>query len=102
NTFAADVLVTFEALVGLLGVALTTGILFARFSQPVPRILFSDRALISPYHGATAFMFRIANERSSQIVELEARIVLAMFDRAGGHATRRFSVLSLERQRVTF
>src|ERR1041385_4517158 len=37
NTFGADVLVTVEALVGLMGVALTTGILFARFSQPVPR-----------------------------------------------------------------
>src|SRR5215208_6041309 len=30
NTLAADMLVTVEALVGLLGVALTTGILFAR------------------------------------------------------------------------
>ena len=102
STLAADVLVTIEALVGLLGLALTTGILFARFSRPVPQILFSERALIAPYRGSTAFMFRIANERSSQIVELEARIVLAMFDRAEGHATRRFSVLSLERQRVTF
>lgn len=102
NTLAADVLVTIEALVGLLGLALTTGILFARFSRPVPQILFSERALMAPYRGGTAFMFRIANQRSSQIVELEARIVLAMFDGAEGHATRRFSVLSLERQRVTF
>jgi inward rectifier potassium channel len=47
-------------------------------------------------------MFRIANERSSQIVELEAKIVLALFDRADGHATRRFTVLSLERTRVAF
>ena len=45
-------------------------------------------------------MFRIANELSSQLIDLEARIVLAMFDQADGHATRRFSVLSLERNRV--
>jgi inward rectifier potassium channel len=102
NTLTADVLVSIEALVGLLGLALTTGILFARFSRPVPRILYSDRALIAPYRGSTAFMFRIANERSSQIVELEAKIVLALFDRADGHATRRFTVLSLERTRVAF
>jgi inward rectifier potassium channel len=47
-------------------------------------------------------MFRIANESSSEIVELEAKIVLAMFDWNQGHATRRFSVLSLERTRVAF
>src|SRR5712691_7364522 len=97
---AAHVLVTIEALAGLLAVALITGILFARFSRPVPRIAFSDRALIAPYRGGSAFMFRIANELSSQLIDLEARIVLAMFDQADGHATRRFSVLSLERNRV--
>lgn len=102
GSLAADILVTAEALIGLLAIALITGILFARFSRPVPRIAFSDRALIAPYRGGTAFMFRIANERSSQIVELEARIVLALFDRRDGHATRKFSVLSLERGRVAF
>ena len=97
---AAHVLVTIEAFAGLLAIALITGILFARFSRPVPRIAFSDRALISPYRGGKAFMFRIANERSSQLIDLEARVVLALFDRADGHATRRFNVLSLERNRV--
>ena len=40
---AANVLVTLESLVGLLGFALATGILFARFSQPTARILFSEQ-----------------------------------------------------------
>ena len=97
---AAHVLMTVEALAGLLAIALITGLLFARFSRPVPSIAFSDRALIAPYRGGRAFMFRIANERSSQLIDLEARIVLAMFDKVDGHATRRFSVLSLERNRV--
>jgi len=100
QTLGAHLLLSVEALAGLLGIALITGILFARFSRPTPSILFSQRALIAPYHGKTAFMFRIANERASQIIDLEARIVLAMFDRVDGHATRRFSVLSLERNRV--
>lgn len=100
QTFGAHVLVTLEAFAGLLAIALVTGILFARFSRPIPRIAFSERALIAPYRGRTAFMFRIANERSSQIIDLEARIVLALFDKADGHATRRFTVLSLERNRV--
>ena len=100
TTVAAHLVVTAEALAGLLAVALITGLFFARFSRPVPSIAFSDRALIAPYRGGRAFMFRIANERSSQLIDLEARIVLAMFDTVDGHATRRFSVLSLERNRV--
>jgi inward rectifier potassium channel len=102
HNLAANVLMTVEALVGLMLIALTTGILFARFSRPVARIVFSNRALIAPFHGQTAFMFRIANEASSQMVEVEARIVLAIFDRADGHGRRRFHVLSLERNRVVF
>jgi len=100
QTLGAHLLVTLEAFAGLLGLALITGILFARFSRPIPSIVFSDRALIAPYRGKTALMFRIANERSSQLIDLEARVVLALFDQADGHATRRFSVLSLERNRV--
>ena len=96
----AHVLMTLEAVSGLIGIALITGILFARFSRPVPRIAFSDRAVIAPYHGGKALMFRIANERSSQLVDVEARVVLALFDQVDGHATRRFNVLSLERNRV--
>ncbi|MEO6194331.1 MAG: ion channel, partial [Thermoanaerobaculia bacterium] len=36
---AANLVVTLESLVGLLGFALATGILFARFSKPTARIL---------------------------------------------------------------
>ena len=100
QNLTAHVLMTLEAFAGLLSIALITGILFARFSRPVPRIAFSDRALIAPYHGGRALMFRIANERSTQLVDVEARVVLALFDQVDGHATRRFNVLSLERNRV--
>src|SRR5947208_7576497 len=57
---AANLLVTLESLVGMLGFALATGILFARFSQPTARILFSDKAVIAPYKDRSAFEFRVA------------------------------------------
>ena len=101
-SFVANALVTVEALIGLLGIALVTGILFARFSRPTARVLFSSRAVIAPYQGGTAFMFRIANSRSSQLIEVEAKIVIGMFAQTDGHATRRFSTAALERNRVAF
>ena len=64
NGLAANILVTFEALFGLLGFALATGLLFARFSRPSAQIIFSRNAVIAPYRGMTAFQFRIADRKS--------------------------------------
>jgi inward rectifier potassium channel len=96
----ANLLVTVEALVGLLGFALATGILFARVARPTARIVFSDRAVVAPYRGVTGLMFRIANERKSQLIEVEATVSLGMWD---PHTRQRqFHELALERRRVVF
>src|SRR5262249_20230019 len=65
---AANVIVTVESLVGLLGFAIAAGILFARFSRPLADIVFSERAIVSPYRGIQAFMFRIANKRRNEML----------------------------------
>jgi inward rectifier potassium channel len=98
---AANVLVTLEALLGLLGFALATGILFARFSQPTARILFSENAVIAPYRGITAFEFRIANARSNEMIQVEAQLNLSRF-RRDGSGMREFLPLRLEREKVVF
>jgi inward rectifier potassium channel len=97
---AANVLVSVESLVGLLGFALATGILFSRFSRPTAHILYSKRAVIAPYRGITAFEFRVANARSNQIIELEARLLLSWHP--PGMVDRDFYRLKLERSKVEF
>jgi inward rectifier potassium channel len=88
--------------VGLLALALIAGIVFARFARPVARVRFSDVAVVAPYRGGTGFMFRLANLRESELMELRARVLLAR-RRDGGTATdREFVQLALERDRVVF
>lgn len=99
-TVGADVLVTLESLLGLLSFGLAAGLIFARFSRPTARIIFSDRAVIAPYRGMTALEFRVVNGRSNQIVDLHARVIFAR--RCGHGLVRDFEELSLERQRVAF
>src|SRR5262245_18568696 len=77
---AANVIVWLESFIGLFGLALCASLLFARFSRPTAKILFSDRAVIAPYRGMTAFEFRIANARRNQIIELEAKVLFARFE----------------------
>ncbi|MGH7590304.1 MAG: ion channel [Gemmatimonadales bacterium] len=98
----ANALVVVESLIGLLGVALATGIIFARFSRPRANVRFSDHALIAPYRGGTAFEFRIVNERESQMIDVEAKVLLAHLVEHGGRKVRRFDELELERRRVAF
>jgi inward rectifier potassium channel len=102
TSLAANVVVTVESLVGILCVALTTGVIFARFSRPVARIRFSANALIAPYRGGKAFMFRVANERDSQILELSATVLFARFEDRDGRRIRQFYPLELERSNVMF
>ena len=99
----ANIIVTMETLIGLVGVAVVAGISFARFSRPVAKLLFSRTAVIAPYRGGRAFMFRIVNQRSNQLVDLQATVLLNRRKRDGAHHNdREFIPLKLERDRVVF
>ncbi|HJQ85825.1 MAG TPA: ion channel [Candidatus Binatia bacterium] len=103
-TTLADVIVTIEVLTGLVGLALITGIAFAKFSRPTARVLFSRNAVIAPYDAVPSLMFRMANARGNNIVEAQAHVVLARDEvTAEGERVRRFYDLDLaRRQSVLF
>ena len=77
RTLWAQVLVTAESFVGLMGLALATGMVFAKFSRPTARVLFSRRAVMTRRDGVPCLMFRMANQRGNQIVEARIHVVLA-------------------------
>ncbi len=99
---ASNILVTLEAFLNIVGVALSTGVVFARFSRPTAKIIYSRQAVVAPYKGISALEFRIANARTSQIIELEAKVILSRIEATGEGLVRKFRDLNLERTRVTF
>jgi inward rectifier potassium channel len=99
---AANLIVTVESFAGLLALALATGMIFARFSRPTAKILFSDLAVIAPYQGIRAFEFRIANARKNQLIELEAKVLFSRVENSEAKAGRQFYELPLERRKVVF
>ena len=103
NGLAANLVVTLEALVGLMYQALATGLLFARFARPTASVLFSSRAIVAPYNNGQALMFRIVNRRRNEIIQLEAQVLFSAVEPDGrGGMVRRYSSLALERNKVTF
>jgi inward rectifier potassium channel len=102
NGLIPNLFVVVESIVSILMIALATGLIFSRFARPVPRIKFSERAIISPYRGLTAFMFRIANERQTELVNVAASVIFTRFELVDGVRTRTFTELDLERESVMF
>jgi inward rectifier potassium channel len=98
----ANITASLEALTGLLSFAFATGLLYGRFSRPVAKIIFSSNALIAPYQDKTAFMFRSANKRVNQLIDVGATVTLSRLELdANGERGRKFYSLELERQTVT-
>lgn len=98
----ANVLMAVEAVVELFLVALATGLVLARFSRPVMKLGYSENAVVAPYESGEAFMFRIANLRKSQILDLTAKVIFSCLVEEDGKTRRRFAELPLERREVTF
>ena len=99
---ASNFVILIESFTSLVSIAISTGLVFSRFSRPIPHIRFSRLAVMAPYQGRTGFMFRIANARRNEIVGIEATVILARFEDIGGKRTRSFNQLALERTRVIF
>jgi inward rectifier potassium channel len=76
TTTFANILVSIEALIGLSGVAIFTGIIFSKISKPTARILFGDKAIISSYKDLSCLMIRLGNLRNSQIADPKIKVTL--------------------------
>src|SRR5260370_23314974 len=72
--FAANMICTVESLISLLMVALLAGMIFARFSRPTAKIIYSQHAVIAPYRGITAFPFPILTAPPHEIIEVPANL----------------------------
>jgi inward rectifier potassium channel len=101
DTVYANLLVTLQTVFAMLLLALTTGLMFARFSRPTARILFTRNAVIGRYNGAPVLSFRIANERRNQILQAEVSISMLRTEALQeGGTMRRFYEMKLLRSRT--
>ncbi len=94
----AHVIASIEIFTGMMSLALLTGMMFARFSRPMARILFARHAVIRPFDGRETLMLRTANERQNVIMEASAQLRLLRDELTGeGLPIRRIYDLPLRR-----
>jgi inward rectifier potassium channel len=98
RTLYTNLLVTAESFSGILTIALFTGIIFARFSRPFARVVFSRVAVVAPFDSVPTLMFRAANQRGEAIMDASVVVTLArMHTTLEGVTMRRFQELKLMR-----
>ena len=98
TNLTANILVAIEILLGLFLISTLTGLIFARFSRPKARILFSSVAVVHERDGVPALPFRLANERNTHVAEAHMKVLLLRdFVTSEGHQMPRFLDLKLVR-----
>jgi inward rectifier potassium channel len=82
----------------LLGVAMSTGVLFSKFARPVANLVFSDVAIVGMRDGEACLIFRVGNERANHVVEASIKLWVVRNERTKeGDSTRRWHELPLQR-----
>lgn len=95
----ANTISSIESLIGLLSLAVATGLLMGRFVRPAAKIIYSENALIAPYKNITGLQFRIANKRADhQMVDVEADLLISQII----NGKVKFDILKLEYDKITF
>jgi inward rectifier potassium channel len=72
----AHIVAALEIFVGLMSLALITGMMFARFSKPTARFVFAHNAVVRPMNGKMTLMVRAANARQNIVMEAAAQLRL--------------------------
>lgn len=80
-TDLANCVMVFESTASLVLTALATGLVFAKFSRPTARVMFSKRISLAPMNGVPTLSFRLGNQRKNRIVEATIRLSLSRSER---------------------
>jgi len=103
-TVYGHVIVTIEIFLGMIWLAVITGLIFVRFARPTARIVFSNSLVIAPFDGRLSVMYRVANLRHTSMAEAEFRLLYSRDERVlEGDEVRRFHELKVYPDRmITF
>jgi inward rectifier potassium channel len=100
-TLYGHIIVTIEIFLGMIWIAVITGLIFVRFARPTARIVFSNIVVIAPHDGRLSLMFRVANLRHTSMAEAEFRMLYSRDERVKeGEDIRRFYDLKVYPERM--
>ncbi|NND95255.1 MAG: hypothetical protein HKN45_10340 [Flavobacteriales bacterium] len=101
-TMIANVVSVFEMFTGMVSLALLAGLVYARFSRPNTRLLFSNNFLVTPHRGKDSLQFRFVNKRKTVLNDVHVRVMVAFTESKDGKLFREFHRLQLQMDNIMF
>ena len=92
TSLAGETIAAMESLVGLMFTALSTGLIFARLSQPSAKIVFANCFLYTQTDKGSALVFRVANARGNDVINAQATLVVIDF----GQRTTKLNMVKIK------
>lgn len=97
----SHILVATQSFLGLLFISFLTGLVFAKFSLPKAKVLFTKNALVCYDEDNLAFQLRLANQRSSNLVDAQIKVALLKLEpKKDGSMFRKIYDLKLVRDQI--
>lgn len=99
----ANIVASLESFIGLMSIALITGLLYGRFSKPTSKLKFSKNVIIAPFQDKTAMMFKMVNQRNAILLNAKVSTMLIL-DKGGEDASfnKTYHQLDLQIDSVNF
>lgn len=85
-----------EALIGILTLAIITGLLYGRFVKPKAYLRFSHNAVIAPFKEGKAFMIRMAPIKNATLSEVNVQVAASMMVEENGKKINRYYEMPLQ------
>jgi inward rectifier potassium channel len=101
QSFATNILSTFQSMFGWMAFAVLTGLIYGRFAKPNAYLIFSKNALISPYKNGNALMFRMAPYKNNNLTEAEVMLNVTFRIYENGKVINKFLPLKAELSKIT-
>lgn len=100
---SANLLVVVQSFIGLMSVAVMTGVFFARLSRPSARIRFSKNILMTKQNGVDVVCVRIGNTRGNDILQAKVHLTALIHEKTlEGESIRKIHNLKLIRDYSPF
>lgn len=94
--FFANTVASLEALIGILTLAIITGLLYGRFVKPKAYVRFSHHAVVAPFKEGQALMFRMAPVKNARLSEVSVQVTGSMMLEENGKMINRYFPLPLQ------
>ena len=100
----ANIIASFQAMIGLLGFSFITGLLYGRFSKPKAAIKFSKNIIVRDFKDNRALMFHLMNSIKNMMIEPQITATLSITEpsKKGDNFKRNFYQLKIERDKIMY